>query len=233
VGAARTRTHGDRGYRRRARRADVARDAPASRARHRSHRRSVRRHPRRATQRARHRSDPMAARGVTQARRRRTNRSDVESPYVGDRAHLRRRGRHRSRTHPRGLDAVAVPRRRRWVAGTRFARRALPRPCRSAVRSAWRAELYKITTVRGQWIGATLASFAIPLTSLLVVATGGLDAHATATSAAATGSVAGLVAFGAWGATITAGEYATHTMMVSLAIVPRRSVLYGAKLLST
>lgn len=99
--------------------------------------------------------------------------------------------------------------------------------------SAWRAELYKILTVRGQWIGVVLATSAIPLTSLLVVATGGLGAGATATSAAATGSVAGLVAFGAWAATITAGEYATHTMTVSLTTVPRRGMLYGAKLLST
>jgi ABC-2 type transport system permease protein len=101
------------------------------------------------------------------------------------------------------------------------------------VKSSWRAELYKIATVRGQWIGAVLATSAIPLTSLLVVATGGLGPRATATSAAATGSVAGLVAFGAWGATIAASEYATQTIMVSLATVPRRGVLYGAKLVST
>jgi ABC-2 type transport system permease protein len=95
--------------------------------------------------------------------------------------------------------------------------------------SAWRAELLKITTVRGQLIGAILATAAMPLTSLLVAATGRLGVGETATSGAATGAVVGLLAFGAWGAVFAASEYATGTIVVSLATVPRRPVLYAAK----
>ena len=101
------------------------------------------------------------------------------------------------------------------------------------MRSAWRAELLKITTVRGLWLSAVLAAVAIPTTSLLVVSTGGLGARDTATSGAATGSLIGLLAYGAWGATFAAGEYAQRTMVVSLATVPRRAVLYAAKLAAT
>src|SRR3954468_24000859 len=95
---------------------------------------------------------------------------------------------------------------------------------------AWRAELLKIATVRGQWLRATLAAPALPAGSLLVAATGGLGARDTVTSGAATGSVAALLAFGIWAATVAAGEYAQQTMIVSLTTVPRRSLLYGAKL---
>ena len=49
----------------------------------------------------------------------------------------------------------------------------------------------------------------------------------------AAGSLIGLLAFGAWGATFAAGEYAQHTMVVSLTSVPRRAVLYSAKLAAT
>ena len=98
------------------------------------------------------------------------------------------------------------------------------------MRAAWRAELLKIATVRGQWLGAVFATLALPAVSLLVAATGGVGARDTVTSAAATGSVAGLLAFGIWAATVAAGEYAQQTMIVSLMTVPRRSVLYGAKL---
>lgn len=101
------------------------------------------------------------------------------------------------------------------------------------MRSAWRAELVKLTTVRGLWLGTLLAAIAIPVTSLLVVTTDGLGAGDTATSGAATGTLAGLLAFGAWGATFAAGEYAQRTMIVSLATVPRRGVLYAAKLAAT
>lgn len=97
------------------------------------------------------------------------------------------------------------------------------------MRSAWRGELLKIATVRGQWVAAVLATVALPLTSLLVAATGGLGPRDTATSGAATGSVVALLAFGTWGATLAAGEYAKQTMVVSLATVPRRSWLYSAK----
>ena len=96
--------------------------------------------------------------------------------------------------------------------------------------AAWRAELLKVATVRGQWLGAAIAALALPAVSLLVAATGGLGSGDTVTSGAATGSVAGLLGFGIWAATVTAGEYAQHTMIVSLTTVPRRSVLYGAKL---
>jgi ABC-2 type transport system permease protein len=99
--------------------------------------------------------------------------------------------------------------------------------------AAWRAELLKISTVRGLWLCALLAAIAIPATSLLVAATGGLGTRDTATSGAAAGSLIGLLAFGAWGATFAAGEYAQHTMIVSLASVPRRAVLYAAKLAAT
>ena len=98
------------------------------------------------------------------------------------------------------------------------------------MRPAWRAELLKVATVRGQWLGALIATLAIPAVSLLVATTGGVGAGDTVTSGAATGSVAGLLAFGIWAATVSAGEYAQQTMIVSLTTVPRRSVLYGAKL---
>jgi ABC-2 type transport system permease protein len=98
------------------------------------------------------------------------------------------------------------------------------------VRSAWRAELMKIATVRGLWLSAILAAVAIPGTSLLVVATGGLGSGDSVTSGAATGSLIGLLAFGVWGATLAAGEYAQKTMTVSLVTVPRRATLYVAKL---
>jgi ABC-2 type transport system permease protein len=98
------------------------------------------------------------------------------------------------------------------------------------MRSAWRAELLKIVTVRGQLLGAVLATLALPAVSLLVAATGGVGAGDTVTSGAATGSVAGLLAFGVWAATVAAGEYAQQTIIVSLTTVPRRSVFYGAKL---
>ena len=98
--------------------------------------------------------------------------------------------------------------------------------------SAWRAELLKIATVRGQWLGVALAALALPAVSLLVAATGGVGARDTVTSGAATGSVAGLLAFGVWAATVAAGEYAQQTIIVSLTTVPRRSVFYGAKLVA-
>ncbi len=98
--------------------------------------------------------------------------------------------------------------------------------------SAWRAELLKIATVRGQWVSAVLATAVIPLTSLLVVATGGLASGSSVVTGAATGALAGILAFGAWSATITAGEYARATMLVTLATVPRRLVFFGAKLMA-
>jgi ABC-2 type transport system permease protein len=100
------------------------------------------------------------------------------------------------------------------------------------VTAAWRAELLKISTVRGQWISALLVTLAIPVASFLVAATGGLSSGETSTSAAATGSLVGLLAFGMWSATIAAGEYAHGTIVTSLTTVPRRSVLYVAKLTS-
>jgi len=98
------------------------------------------------------------------------------------------------------------------------------------LRLAWRAELLKIATVRGLWIGAIFATAAMPLTSLLVAATGRLDAADTLTTGAATGSVVGLLAYGVWGAAFAAGEYARGTIVVSLATVPRRPVLFAAKI---
>ena len=95
---------------------------------------------------------------------------------------------------------------------------------------AWRGELLKIASVRGQWVSLALAAVAIPLTSLLVAASGGLSSSDTVTSGAATGSVIGLLAFGSWGAAVAAGEYSRQTMVVSLATVPRRTLFYGAKL---
>jgi ABC-2 type transport system permease protein len=101
------------------------------------------------------------------------------------------------------------------------------------VTSAWRAELLKITTVRAQWLSAALAAMAIPLFSFLVVTTGGLGTREPSTSGAVTGSMAGLLAFGAWSAVITSGEYAHGTMITSLTTVPRRLTLFGAKLMAT
>lgn len=97
------------------------------------------------------------------------------------------------------------------------------------MRDAFRAEALKITTVRGLWLGGVLAAIAVPLFSLLVVGTGGLGVDDTATSGAATGTIIGLLAFGAWAGTFAAGEYTRNTISVSLASVPRRRVLYGAK----
>ncbi len=101
------------------------------------------------------------------------------------------------------------------------------------MRFAWRAEMLKFATVKGQWISAILALLAIPTISFLVVATGGLNAGQSSTSAAAIGTLAGLLAFGVWSATIAAGEYAQGTMVASLSMVPRRSTLYLAKLGAT
>jgi ABC-type transport system involved in multi-copper enzyme maturation permease subunit len=88
----------------------------------------------------------------------------------------------------------------------------------------------KIVTVRGQWISAVIVTMAVPVTTFLVVSTGGLSSGETTTSGAAAGSLAGLLAFGTWSATIAAGEYAQGTMVMSLSTVPRRPVLYAAKL---
>jgi ABC-2 type transport system permease protein len=101
---------------------------------------------------------------------------------------------------------------------------------RAVVLSAWRAELVKVLTVRGLRLAVLLATAAIPLTSLLVASTGGLSAADTITSGAATGSVIGLLAFGAWAASFAGSEYVHQTITVSLATVPRRSVLFGAKI---
>ncbi len=95
---------------------------------------------------------------------------------------------------------------------------------------AWRGELLKIGTVRGQWVSALLVVMAIPVTSFLVVTTGGLAHGEATTSGAATGTLVGLLAFGAWAAIVTAGEYAHGTMLTTLTTVPRRPVLYAAKL---
>jgi ABC-2 type transport system permease protein len=98
------------------------------------------------------------------------------------------------------------------------------------MRSAYHAELLKVTTVKGQWIGAILATVAMPLVSLLVVGTGRLGDGDTVTAGAAVGAIAGLLAFATWGAVFAAGEYTTGTMVVSLATVPRRSIFFLAKL---
>jgi ABC-2 type transport system permease protein len=101
------------------------------------------------------------------------------------------------------------------------------------VRSALHAELVKISTVSGLRAGAALAVLAVPLTSLLVVSTGGLGEGDTVTSGAATGTVIGLLAFGAWAAAFAGGEYVHRTITVSLSTVPRRPSLFGAKLVAT
>lgn len=95
--------------------------------------------------------------------------------------------------------------------------------------AALRAELLKIVTVRGQVIGAVLATLALPVVSLLVATTDGVGSGDTVTSGAATGSIAALLAFGVWAATLAAGEYAQQTIVVSLTTVPRRSAFYAAK----
>ncbi|RNL77545.1 hypothetical protein [Nocardioides marmorisolisilvae] len=92
------------------------------------------------------------------------------------------------------------------------------------------AELVKVRTVRGLVVGAVLATLALPLTSLLVVTSGGLGEQDTLTSGAATGTVVGLLAFGAWGASVAGSEYVHRTITVSLAAVPHRPTLLLAKL---
>lgn len=96
--------------------------------------------------------------------------------------------------------------------------------------AAWRGELLKVVTVRAQLLSLVLATAAIPVTSLLVAASGGLGSDDTVTSGAATGSVVGLLAFGSWGAVLAASEYSRQTLVVSLATVPRRTVLCLAKM---
>lgn len=100
----------------------------------------------------------------------------------------------------------------------------------TVVRSALHGELLKIATVRGQWVSAALATVTIPLTSLLVAASGQLGSTDTLTSGAATGTVIGLLAFGSWAGVVAAGEYSRQTLVVSLTTVPRRTLLYGSKL---
>lgn len=95
--------------------------------------------------------------------------------------------------------------------------------------TAFRSELAKVTTARGLVVGALVATSALPVVTLLVVVTGGIGADDTLTSAAATGTVAGLLGFGAWGAFVGSGEYALHTLPLSLTLVPRRRTLYAAK----
>lgn len=102
----------------------------------------------------------------------------------------------------------------------------------SRFRDSVMAELVKVRTVRGLVVGAALATLAVPLTSLLVVTTGGLGERDTLTSGAATGTVAGLLAFGAWGAALAASEYVHRTITVSLAAVPHRRTLLGSKLVA-
>jgi ABC-type transport system involved in multi-copper enzyme maturation permease subunit len=98
------------------------------------------------------------------------------------------------------------------------------------MKAAWHGELLKIATVRWQWVCVALAAVAIPVTSLLVAASGGLSSQDSVTSGAATGSVLGLLAFGSWGGVVAASEYSRQTMVVSLTTVPRRTVFYAAKL---
>ena len=97
-----------------------------------------------------------------------------------------------------------------------------------------RAELLKVATVRGLWLGAVLAT-ACPAAASRSSwrRPAGSAWEDTVTSGAATGSVAGLLAFGVWAATLAAGEYAHQTIIVSLATVPRRSCSYGAKVAAT
>lgn len=97
------------------------------------------------------------------------------------------------------------------------------------MRAAWTAELLKIRTVPGLRIGAGLAVLALPLFSLLVVSGGGLGSADTVTSGAATGTLVGLLGFGAWAASAASSEYAHQTIAVSLTTVPRRGLLYAAK----
>jgi ABC-type transport system involved in multi-copper enzyme maturation permease subunit len=98
------------------------------------------------------------------------------------------------------------------------------------MRTAWTAELVKILTVRGLRVGALLAALTLPLTSLLVVSSGGLGDTDTVTSGAASGSIPLLLGYGAWAATAAGSEYSQRTIIVSLATVPRRPLLFGAKI---
>lgn len=97
------------------------------------------------------------------------------------------------------------------------------------MRSAWHAELLKVRTVRALWLGVVLSALVLPVVSLAVAATGGLSDSDTLTSGAASGTVIALLAFGAWGAALSAGEHVHGTLPVSLASVPRRGVLLAAK----
>ncbi|MBO9520168.1 MAG: hypothetical protein J7518_01420 [Nocardioidaceae bacterium] len=101
------------------------------------------------------------------------------------------------------------------------------------IRAALTAELVKIATVRGFRVGTVAATLALPLTSLLVVSGGGLGARDTVTSGAASGSMVLLAGFGAWAAAVASSEYTQRTLIVSLATVPRRPLLYGAKIAAT
>ena len=98
------------------------------------------------------------------------------------------------------------------------------------MRAALHAELLKLRTVRGLWLGALLSSLVLPVVSLAVAASGGLSEGDTLTSGAASGTVAALLAFGAWGAAAAAGEHVHGTLAVSLVCVPRRERFLVAKL---
>lgn len=98
------------------------------------------------------------------------------------------------------------------------------------MRAALHAELVRITTVRGLRLGAILAALALPVVSLLVASTGGTGKGDTVTSAAATGTIVGLLGFGTWAAAYTAADHAHGSITVSLALVPHRPTLYAARL---
>lgn len=98
------------------------------------------------------------------------------------------------------------------------------------MRPAFHAELIRLTTVRGLWLGALLATLALPLLSLLVASTGGTGTGDTITSVAATGTIVGLLGFGSWAAAYAASDHAHGSIAVSLALVPRRRTLVAARM---
>lgn len=100
------------------------------------------------------------------------------------------------------------------------------------MRHAVHAELLKVRTLVGQSTGVLVAVLALPLTSLLVVTAGGLGSHDTITSGAATGTLVGLLGFGAWAAASTGSEYVHGTLLASLSAVPDRRRLYAAKVVA-
>ncbi|MDL9947645.1 hypothetical protein QSJ19_19075 [Gordonia sp. ABSL11-1] len=97
------------------------------------------------------------------------------------------------------------------------------------MRAAIRAEVLKIATVRGLWITWIVATVSIPVIVLAIVGGRGLAAGGSVVSGAVSGFLLPLLLFGVWAAAVGADEFARETIIVSIALEPRRIRLFVAK----